>query len=302
MLTLRSSGSSKTCDGFSRRDFLRIGSLGMGSLSLPQLLQAREAAGGRHKNTSVVWLWLGGGATHIETFNPLPDAPAEYRSSVGVVNTAIPGVVLGGLFPSLGACAKDLAIVRSFTHGNAGHSGGTHWVMTGYNHPPADQGLTPIKPSFGSITARFRGPNNRETGLPSLVSFGGIYSDGPAFLGAQFAPFQMGGEAQSNMENKIDVGRFDDRRQLLNSLDGASRDHWPQAITLLLSGGGLRMRQVIGETNYKGEYPKNDAVTPQDLMATIFHVLGIDPALHYEDQAGRPQPMLYGGKIIPGLV
>ncbi len=81
----------------------------------------------------------------------------------------------------------------------------------------------------------------------------------------------------------------------------AGRDHWPQASTLVLAGGGLKMGQVVGETNYKGEHPKSDAVTPQDLMATIFHVLGIDPALHYEDQAGRPQPMLYSGKVIPGL-
>src|SRR5262249_61535443 len=88
MLTLFSSRNGTACDGTNRRDFLKIGALGLGGLSLPGLLRAREAAnrvGLPTKNTSVVWLWLGGGPTHLETFAPKMAAPAGYRSGTGAV-------------------------------------------------------------------------------------------------------------------------------------------------------------------------------------------------------------------------
>ena len=80
------------CDGGSRRDFLKIGALGTTGLMLPDLLRARAAAsanGTRTRNTSVVWLWLGGGPTHVETFDPKMSAPAEFRSTVGAVQTNV---------------------------------------------------------------------------------------------------------------------------------------------------------------------------------------------------------------------
>ncbi|HMC64836.1 MAG TPA: DUF1501 domain-containing protein, partial [Gemmataceae bacterium] len=161
-----------TCDGMSRRDFLKVGALGMSGLMLPDLLRARaaqRATGQSTKNTSVVWLWLGGGPTHVETFDPKMTAPAEYRSTVGAVKTNVPGVEIGGVFPKMARIADKMAFVRSFAHGNSGHGGGTHWVMTGYDYPPADNNQPPIKPGFGSILARHRGPNNARTGLPTYV-------------------------------------------------------------------------------------------------------------------------------------
>ena len=95
MLTLFSSRNGTACDGSTRRDFLRIGALGLGGLSLPGLLRAREAAsrsGAPTKNTSVVWLWLGGGPTHVETFDPKMTAPVEFRSTIGAVQTNVPGI------------------------------------------------------------------------------------------------------------------------------------------------------------------------------------------------------------------
>src|SRR5205823_7821310 len=112
------------------------------------------------RDTSVVWLWLGGGPTHVETFDPKMEAPAEYRSMVGAVKTNVPGIQLGGLFPQMARCADRMAFIRSFAHGNSGHAGGTHFVMTGVDHPPADSGAPPIRPSFGSMAARVRGANN----------------------------------------------------------------------------------------------------------------------------------------------
>src|SRR5436190_11564592 len=177
MFQLLSSRTGTTCDGSSRRDFLKVGALGLGGLALPDLLRARAAAadaGRPTRNTSVVWLWLGGGPTQVETFDPKMSAPVEFRSTVGAVQTNVAGVELGGVFPKMARVADKMAFVRSFAHRNSGHGGGTHWVMTGYDFPPADNGQAPIKPGLGSIMARHRGANNPRTGLPNYVRLGGI--------------------------------------------------------------------------------------------------------------------------------
>src|SRR5579872_3358286 len=163
MLSLFGRSTTRNCEGTTRRDFLKVGSLGLGTLALPDLLRARAAAKEEErpvKDTSVVWLWLGGGPTHIETFDPKMSAPVEYRSAVGEVSTTIPGETIGGLFPQIAQNAAHFSFVRSFAHTNSGHGGGTHYVMTGYDHPPADAGMPPIKPGLGAIVSRYRGPNN----------------------------------------------------------------------------------------------------------------------------------------------
>jgi hypothetical protein len=434
MLHLLGSRKRTNCEGANRRDFLRIGALGMTGLLLPDLLRLRAAAkqaGKASKTTSVVWLWLGGGPTHIETFDPKMSAPAEFRSSVGAVKTNVPGIELGGVFPRMARKADQMAFVRSFAHGNSGHGGGTHWVMTGYDFPPADNGQAPIKPGFGSILARYRGPNNPATGLPNYVRLSGILGDGPAWLGPAYAPFDTSGNSRSNMDLKVTLDRLSERRSLLKTFDtinrnldqsgllagldsfetqafdlilsrarevfdvrredprardhygaglgeqmlmarrlceagvgfvtihfggwdmhgqikssmenlaphvdravsafvedcqqrgldrdillvitgefgrtprinqGGGRDHWAPLSTLALAGGGLKMGQVVGESSEKAEVPKSRPISPQDLMATVFHVLGIPQDLHYKDQAGRPTPMIDGGKPIAELL
>jgi hypothetical protein len=436
MFTLRGSRTGPTCDGGgSRRDFLKVGMLGMGGLMLPDLLRLRAAQkseGRTTKNTSVVWLWLGGGPTHVETFDPKMSAPAEYRSVVGATKTNVSGVEIGGVFPKMAKNADKMAFVRSFAHRNSGHGGGTHFVMTGYDFPPADNGQAPIKPGLGSILSRHRGATNEKNGLPTYVRLSGILGDGPAWLGSSYAPFDVGGNARRNMNLTVTHDRLADRRKLLKSFDnmdrqidrsglvqgldafetqaldlvkgkaretfdltkedprvrdkygkmglgqqmlmarrlceagvgfvtlhfggwdmhgqiaqgmknlgpqvdhavsafledvqarglekdillvitgefgrtpkingGAGRDHWAPLSTLALAGGGLKMGQVVGESNAKAEVPKTTPIGPQDLMATVFGVLGIPQDLHYRDQSGRPTPMIVGGKPIAELV
>src|SRR5439155_13986195 len=82
----------------------------------------------------------------------------------------------------------------------------------------------------------------------------------------------------------------------------AGRDHWAPLSTLALAGGGLRMGQVVGESNSRVEVPRTTPITPQDLMATVFHVLGLPQGLHYNDPTGRPTPMITGGRPIAELV
>lgn len=116
----------RNCEGTSRRDFLRVGGLGLTGISLAQMLQGRATAatsGVSGSDKSVIWLWLSGGPTQVETFDPKMTAPSEYRSVTGEVNTVLPGVTLGGNFTRMAQVADRMAFVRSFAHTNSGHAG-----------------------------------------------------------------------------------------------------------------------------------------------------------------------------------
>src|SRR6476620_9089183 len=161
---LRTNHAAK-CDGVRRREFLQIGSLALGGLTLPQLLQARAhaAAEGRSvRNTSVIFLFLDGGAPQHETFDPKIEVPVEYRSSFGATQTRSPGVRLGSHFQRLANRTDRITILRTLTHGDGDHGGATHWMKTGKPWPPEFFGKAPTipqqTPSIGSAVAKVRGP------------------------------------------------------------------------------------------------------------------------------------------------
>ena len=123
----------------SRRDFLRVGTLGLTGLTLADLLRARAVGSEQStptKKTSVILLFLEGGASQFETFDPKNEAPVEIRSPLGSIPTRLPGVEFGSLFPQMAQVADRLAIVRSFTHSDGDHGGAAHWVKTGHPWPP----------------------------------------------------------------------------------------------------------------------------------------------------------------------
>src|ERR1700738_1783599 len=126
MLTLLDHSPQRNCQGLSRREFLRIGSLGwLGGLTLPMLLKARaEAAiaGRSVRDRSVVLLFLQGGPSHIEFFDPKMTAPAEFRRITGEGQTRVPGITFGATFPKLARLADKLAVVRSYATGRADHT------------------------------------------------------------------------------------------------------------------------------------------------------------------------------------
>src|SRR5262245_18291759 len=116
--------SKPKCDGTSRREFLQIGALALGGLTLPRLLEARAAAtaaGQPTRNTSVILLFLDGGAPQHETFDPKIDIPREYRSLFGSTPTRLPGVHFGSHFPRLAQAADRMSILRTLTHGDGDH-------------------------------------------------------------------------------------------------------------------------------------------------------------------------------------
>lgn len=236
MLTLRDHSPARTCRGASRRDFLAVGSLGLGlGLSLPEWLAAKEAAGSSSsifRDKAVVLLFLQGGPSHIEFFDPKMTAPSEFRSITGDVATAHAGVSFGGTFPQLARLAGRFSIVRSYGSQNGGHTYET--VASGNN---------PLKATLGAIFARVAGNNNPQTGVPSNVvvlpeavspglKLGSNFETGalptltqPGSLGSNFAAFNPsgGGELQQNMQLKLAAERFDDRRHLLGMLDRVRR-------------------------------------------------------------------------------
>lgn len=236
MLSIMDSRYDRNCQGLARREFLRVGALGFGgALTLPTLLAARAkaAAGGSVlRNKSVVLLFLQGGPSHIECFDPKMSAPADFRSVTGEVSTSVPGVTFGGTFPQMGQLAHKLAVVRSYGSQNNGHT--YDEVLSARN---------PLKATIGSLYARVAGTNHPRTGMPlnillvpeainPKVPIGNNFETGalpgltdPGTLGPNLRAFNPsgGGELQQNMELRLARDRFDDRRELLGHLDRIRR-------------------------------------------------------------------------------
>ncbi|MEK6236610.1 MAG: DUF1501 domain-containing protein [Planctomycetales bacterium] len=238
MFSIQGNDAARNCNGWSRREFLRVGALG--GLSLPHLLAARsQASAGRpnwYSGKSVVLLFLQGGPPQVETFDPKPDAPHEITSCTGHVQTKTPGVHFGGTFGQLGALADKISIVRSFSSGDGGH-----------NQLPVLTGRGPSGGTMGAHVSRMIGANHPRTALPthSVVlpeqvqsglelgtptgpfSYNYIRKNYPAagkFGAAHEALFLDGGDGLTdNLKLNLPRGRFEDRRYLLGRLDGFKR-------------------------------------------------------------------------------
>jgi hypothetical protein len=432
-------GQYGTCDGASRRSFLRVGALGAIGLTLPDLLRQRALAaslGQKTKDTAVIQIFLGGGPTHIDTYDLKPDAPKEFRGEFKPIPTNVAGIGICELFPAQAKVMDKMAIIRSLRHSSSDHNVGSHWVMTGFASAPQAQANE--RPSVGSIVAKMRGPNH--AGLPPYVA---VPNPPPfamaSYLGPGYNPFSLNGNPMNNAKVRnldppsgMTLDRIGDRRYLLSKLDrvnrqrdiagsmegmdhftseayemitgptarkafdlssedpkvrdrygltqigqscllarrlveagvtfvtisegnwdhhgqvfqncrrqlppldtaiatlvsdlydrglaervlllvwgefgrtprvnGASgRDHWPGSMSALVAGGDLKMGQVIGATNSKAEYPTDRPLGPEDVIRTVYHVLGVDSAHAFLNEAGRPMPVLNIGKPISEL-
>jgi hypothetical protein len=431
--------------GATRRSFLKVGVLGVTGLTLTDHLRLCAADAGRGraragKGTSVILLYLGGGPSHIDTYDLKPDAPAGYRGEFRGIATNLGDVRICEHLPLQARLMDKMAVVRSVTHGNADHGKATHWMMTGYvsSQETGDN----LNPSCGSIVSKMRGPKAER--LPAYVCLPDQVPNGnAAYLGPAYNPFTPAADPSSpdfqvrdlELTPRVDLGRFRDRRDLLRSLDTfrrdadldgtgtgydrfyrdafdvvtsaacraafdlhkedprlrdrygrnslgqstllarrlveagvtfvtvntnlpwdthsdnfetlkttnlppydqalaalvedlhlrglsksvlvvcygefgrtpqvngtAGRDHWPGAMSVVFAGGGLKMGQVIGSTDPKAEYPKSRPIGPQDVLATIYHVLGIDYRHVFYDAGQRPIPVLNEGSPIEELL
>jgi uncharacterized protein (DUF1501 family) len=457
MLLLQNGRGSFTCRGVSRRSAIKTGFLGLLGLTTGDLLRLQAEGLAKRNGKSVILLWLDGGPSHLETYDPKPDAPREYRGPWGAIETNVSGIRISEQLPEHAKHADKMVFLRSVHHQNGDHFAAAHWMLTGrFGSTTADK---PQKfPSVGSCVSKVLGPN--AAGMPAYVGLPSAESvylypgyQGAAYLGPAYNPFDVHTGQKYLPANHVsaidkpqclenlsgDVGRIHSRVDLLAQVDkfrrdldhsrvmetmdryqqdaidlvtgtrareafdiekedpktrdrygrnawghytlfarrmveagvrfvtvdmphwddhsgiekghgyklpvldravGAlledlgqrgmmqdvlvlvmgefgrtpkinsgqpgipipGRDHWGDVFSVMMAGGGLRGGQVVGASNARGESPIDRPLTPADVLATVYHVLGIDPKISFSDFAGRPMPILDSGQPIREII
>lgn len=442
------SGLRYNCAGVGRRDFLQLGFGALGGVAFSDILALRaQAAAARGKASAdqinCILVWLDGGPSHYETFDPKPDAPKEIRGEFKSIPTCVPGVHFSECLPKLAKSFDKFSVIRSLCHKDPNHGGGNHYLMTGAATPvPVGCGATvSFHPSFGSMVSHERGVRG---GLPAYMSLPSVArSGGPNFLGAQHAPFVIGGDPNTKsfrvrdlaIPQSISEGRALSRNSLRASLDNmkrislksaddptvgfdqfyqqglelvtsdtaqaafdlskeseatrelygknefgqrlllarrlaevgvsftvaywggwdhhreifkgykdsyaprldqglnglitdldqrgmldstlviclgefgrtpkvnkdGGRDHWPNAMSVLMAGAGIAGGQIIGATDPKGYYAAENIYSPEDFAVSLYTKLGIDPHQTLHTNTGRPVQLVNGGKPIKEL-
>lgn len=426
MLTVWSKKNAPFCDRVSRRQFLTVGALTVGGLTMADLARLQAEGKAQPSPKKVIMVWLNGGPSQLDTYDLKPDAPIEIRGEFKSIATRVPGFRMCEHMPLQAAMADRLAVVRSLTFANPNHDRSLNF--SGF---PDQQ----KRPAFGSIVSKIR---SGESDRLHYVSMVGRHPEQPyleesLYAGAEHRPFRIDEEGKVmdlELPKDMTVERLADRRQLVGAFDNlrrdidvkgdfkamdkfnrqaleivtspkvrdafnlesepahvrerygkreshaysrtfldwnpqklllarrlveagvsvvtvsvgqwdhhyticstlswqlgrldralcalltdlqergleeevavvvwgemgrtprinkdAGRDHWGESGYVLFAGGGLRMGQVIGETNAHGERPKTKPVGTQNVLATLYHVLGIDPSVTIPDFNGRP--------------
>jgi hypothetical protein len=249
----------KNRSGATRRDCLKLGLgalFGAGFVDMLRL-QSRANGGSAAVARSVILIWMDGGPTHYETFDPKPNAPSEIRGQFQPIQTRTIGVQFSQHMQRLAGLSSKLAIVRSIRHDQGNHGAGNHYMMTGAppRIPVGCGAFVSFHPSLGSVTAHERGAPH---GLPAYFSMPSMSrSGGPNFLGARYAPFIVD-DNPNNADFRVrDValprglaeGRFDSRRDIRSEVDRMERildqqagdpvnaldEHYTQAVDLMRS-------------------------------------------------------------------
>jgi hypothetical protein len=222
MLTIRGGRGGRFCDGLSRRDFLRVGGLAACAFTLPDLLRLK-ATGQPDGRTakSVIMICLGGGPSHIDTYDMKPDAPAEYRGEFKPAPSKVPGMPMCELMPRQAEAADRFAVVRSLQWAEPCHQYSE--ICTGYPTRAA-------RPGFGSIVNRLYPDGTRR--LPRFFDLGGDGSadrreaEQPRYAGAAHRSFTPTGPGMKDfsLPREVTLERLGDRKQLLASFDRLRRD------------------------------------------------------------------------------
>ena len=440
-----------------RRSFVKAGLLGATGLTLGQLLQSEARAKAEAQPTrqpSVIILWMRGGPSHIDMWDPKPDAPVEYRGEFGVMNTNVPGIQLSDMLPQCARIMDKWSIIRSLHHNDAGHSSGDQICFTGYPSGPNPD--SNVYPSCGSIVARQLG--HQSPHLPAYVMIPRLLPGANSgYLGVSYKPFETQADPANpgpfsvpnfSLPTGVTVEQVGDRRQLLRSFDSirrdvdasgqmealdrynrqawdiltsnaarsafdidsepasirerygfapafdpgaanrcgapawsqrillarrlveagvrlvtvdlrwwdthvlgfdslrrgflprfdkaysaliedleqrgllestlvvawgefgrtprvnndAGRDHYPNVFSAALAGGPIKGGRALGESDSRGAFPRVNAKTPQDVLQTLYQHLGVNTAVQYSDESGRPHPVLSSGRAIEELM
>src|SRR5438105_10152326 len=223
---------SSRCDGVTRRDVLKVGALGAFGLTLPGFLRALASTPptvrSRARAKSVVLVYLGGGLSHHDSFDPKPDAPDDIRGKYGLIDTTVPGLRISDKLPLTSKVMNKIALVRSGAHNNDHHETATNWVMSGrFGSAFGDY------PAMGAVVAHetgFRGPLPPYVAIPRNPSFTWELGKS-AYLGGRYESFKTG-DPNAPFFKVQDVSpaeplseRSAQRRQtLLQAVDGLTRE------------------------------------------------------------------------------
>jgi uncharacterized protein (DUF1501 family) len=292
--------SGSAAPRFTRREILRAGLTGFTSLTLPALYQLRQAAayGERSaKDTAVILVWLRGGASHLDTFDPKPDAPSEFRGPFDPIDTVTPGMQISELLPKLSQGADRFSLLRSVAHGSGGHPAGSLTVLGG--DPATADKTGPIYPDWMSLVSYLRRQPGRA--IPNYVAvnpvdrYDSFQIAGPAYLGPGYEPFKVTGnpndpnfevpnivlrtEQQQQIEQRVELRSKLDR--LRSELDASGLMHAldqyeSQAIHLLTSPAARTAFDLTREPEkVRDRYGRNQW-GQQCLMARRLVEAGVD--------------------------
>jgi Protein of unknown function (DUF1501) len=303
----------------SRRGFLTVGSIGLGSLSLADLLRAQARADLKSyaaitaKADSVIHIFLPGGIAHQETFDPKPFAPIEYRGDMGSIATKLEGERFSETLPQTAQLADKLTVLRAMTHGEAAHERGTHNMFTGYRPSPALQ-----YPSMGSVISHEFGPKNNLPPYVCVPSQPNVYA-GTGYLSSSFSPFSLGSDPANpgfrvqdlNLPGDITESRFTSRRRVLDAVNahfakreksdnvGAMDTFYQRAYSLISSQKAREAFNIAAEpAKIRDEYGRH-AAGQRMLMARRLVAAGVRMVtleyggwdLHYQIVAGMKSQM-----------
>jgi hypothetical protein len=436
--------------GIHRRELLQVGYSGLLGVSAASLLPSVAVAAPKRKAKSVILVFQTGAPSHIDTFDPKPDAPVEIRGEFKAIDTAVPGVKFGEHLPKLAARADKLAVVRTFAHKDNNHTAATHHVITGTLQPGVKFDKPLSRDDWPCYAGGVSFLNPPTDGIPAGVTLPTFLAEGPlvwpgqhaGFLGPKFDPWQISkdpNKADFKVDNVrlpagLDADQLSDRMALLSAVNkqqvalaasaeagklteqqakaaalltsgavarafditqepaktrdaygrhmfgqslllarrlvqagvpvvqanmgrvqtwdshsnnfkrlkddllppldtgvsallddltasgliddvlvivmgefgrtpkvdtknNAGRDHWAACFCGAFFGGGVRGGQVVGKSDATGAYPSTTPFSPDDLGATVYHTLGVDPATEVKDRTDRPVQLNRGSAI-----
>ena len=262
----------RTCGGMTRRSALRIGGLSLFGLNLPRLLQAQaQQPAAQRRDVNCILLWMGGGASNIDTFDMKPDAPSEIRGEFQPIATNLPGVQVCEHLPRMARHMDKVCQIRSIVHPESGdHVAAVHYMLTGYPQRPDPTGQpanSVIYPAFGSVVGREKGWRNS---LPPYVVLTGKAAPytGAGYMGSGYNPLVVRNDPSSptfavedvSIPSVIGADRTSRRRRMLDELDtwrrgqdqvaeavGERSQFYQQAYDLITSPAAIRAFRIEDE-------------------------------------------------------
>lgn len=283
-----------------RREFLRVGLTGFATLSLPGLMQLRARAAGASPSpkTSIILVWLRGGASHLETYDPKPDAPSEIRGIFNPISTSVPGTQICELLPRHAKIANRFTLLRSMTHTGGGHPAGSLQMLTGDTDPQDKD--KPVFPDWMTVANYLRSERKRAlpnyVGVNPVVRYDNFTIAGSAYVNPAFGPFSITGDPNDphfevpniGLSDPTQAARMSERRRLRIELDRIDRaidnsgsmqamdEFESQALTLLTSPAARNAFDLTQESDRMRDFYGRHQWGQQCLMARRLVEAGVE--------------------------